>query len=166
MFVCLKGAIHARTSPDTLGPNAHRLRDATRAQIGTFFLWCCLHAVWTPPFTSTGPICSHRVARGVPRPVWIGPKFSCLLSDTAKQTITRNERYCLFLAFSPPLRTSHNSLSGTRLVLEQAILQQVRRNKTPRGFGWSKNPGNTHPKIKSVSNVSQGVCFQMQKKFA
>ncbi len=27
------------------------------AQIQTFFLWCCLRAVWTPPFTSTGPIC-------------------------------------------------------------------------------------------------------------
>ncbi len=33
----------------------HLLRDATRMQIQMFFLWCCLRAVWTPPFTSTGP---------------------------------------------------------------------------------------------------------------
>ena len=44
-----------------------------RAQIGMFFLWCCLHAVWTPPFTSTGPICLRCVVRRVPRPVRIGP---------------------------------------------------------------------------------------------
>ncbi len=50
-----------------------------RAQIGTLFLWCCLCAVWTPPFTSTGPICLRRIARGVPRPVWIGPKYSLSL---------------------------------------------------------------------------------------
>ena len=30
--------------------------------------------MWTPPFTSTGPICWHRVACRVPRPVWIGPQ--------------------------------------------------------------------------------------------
>ncbi len=38
-------------------PNPHRTRDVTCAQIGMFFLWCCLCAVWTLPFTSTGPIC-------------------------------------------------------------------------------------------------------------
>ncbi len=48
----------------------------TRTQIGMFFLWCCLHAVWTPPFTSIGPICLHCVAHRVPRPVWIGPEKS------------------------------------------------------------------------------------------
>ncbi len=35
-----------------------------------------LAAVWTPPFTSTGPICLRRVARRVPRPVWIGPEHT------------------------------------------------------------------------------------------
>ena len=33
-----------------LGPNPHRTRDVRRAQIQMFFLWCCLRAVWTPPF--------------------------------------------------------------------------------------------------------------------
>ena len=56
-----------------LWPNPHRTRDATHAQIGMFFLWCCLRAVWTPPFTSTGPICSHGIAHRIPCPVWIGP---------------------------------------------------------------------------------------------
>ena len=58
-----------------LWPNPHRTRDATQAQIGTFFLWCYLHAVWTPPLTSTGPICLCCVVRRVPHPVWIGPVF-------------------------------------------------------------------------------------------
>ncbi len=63
-----------------LRTNPHRTRDAMGVQIQMFFLWCCLRAVWTPPFTSTGPICSRRLAR----PVWIGPKreelsVSCLL---------------------------------------------------------------------------------------
>ncbi len=67
-----------RTKLETLGPNAHRTQDATGMQIRMFFLWCCLCAVWTPPFTSTGPICLRCVAlrcvaRRVPRPVWIGP---------------------------------------------------------------------------------------------
>ncbi len=52
-----------------LKPNPHRMPDVTCVQIGTFFLWYCLRAVWIPPFTSTGPICWRRVAR----PVWIGP---------------------------------------------------------------------------------------------
>ena len=33
----------------------------------------CVYTVWTPPFTSTGPICLHCIAHCVPRPVWIGP---------------------------------------------------------------------------------------------
>ena len=45
------------TPSQTLRPNPHRTRDRMRAQIGMFFLWCCLWAVWTPPFTSIGPIC-------------------------------------------------------------------------------------------------------------
>ena len=53
-------------------PNSHRTRDATRTQIGTFFLWCCLPAVWTLPLTITGPICLRRVLR----PVWIRPESS------------------------------------------------------------------------------------------
>ncbi len=55
------------------GPNPRRMRDATRTQIQMFFLWCWLLAVWTPPFTSTGPICLHCVVHRIPRPVWIGP---------------------------------------------------------------------------------------------
>ena len=55
-------------------PNPHRTRDATCAQIGTFFLWCCLLAVWTPLFTSTGPICLRWVARRITHPVWIRPQ--------------------------------------------------------------------------------------------
>ncbi len=53
-----------------VGPT-HRTRDATHSQIQKFSLWCCLHAVWTPPFTSTGPISLHCVAHRIPRPVWI-----------------------------------------------------------------------------------------------
>ena len=37
-------------------PEAQSTQDA-RAQIRMQTLWCCLRAVWTPPFTSTGPIC-------------------------------------------------------------------------------------------------------------
>ena len=50
-------------------PNSHRTRDATHTQIGTFFLWSCLRAVWTLPLMTTGPICF--VLRH--RPVWIRP---------------------------------------------------------------------------------------------
>ena len=56
-----------------LRPNPHRTQDVTHTHIWTFFLWCCLCAVWTLPFTSTGLICLRRVARRIPRPVWIGP---------------------------------------------------------------------------------------------
>ena len=52
-----------------LGP-IHTGRDA-RANSNVFLLM--LLACSTPPFTSTGPICLRRVARRVPRPVWIGP---------------------------------------------------------------------------------------------
>ncbi len=45
-------------------PNPHRTRDATHTQIKIFFLWCCLPAVWTPPFTSTGRV-ALRVASHV-----------------------------------------------------------------------------------------------------
>ena len=57
-----------------LRPNPHRTLDAMHVQIHPFFLWCWLRAVWIPPFTSTGPICLHRIACRVPRPVWIGPE--------------------------------------------------------------------------------------------
>ncbi len=63
-----------RISIEMLRPNPHRTRDATLAQIRTFFLWCCLHAVWTPPFTSTGPIFLYHSRHCVPHPVWIGPQ--------------------------------------------------------------------------------------------
>ncbi len=44
-------------SHSLLRPNLYRMCDVTRMQTGTFFLWCCLRAVWTPPLTITGPIC-------------------------------------------------------------------------------------------------------------
>ncbi len=44
-----------------------------RTQIGTFFLWCCLRAVWTLPLTTTGPICLHCFERRIAHPVWIRP---------------------------------------------------------------------------------------------
>ncbi len=53
----------------SLRPNSRR----TRTQIGMFFLWCCLRAVWTLPLTTTGPICLHCVERRVAHPVWIRP---------------------------------------------------------------------------------------------
>ncbi len=75
--LCGVGLEPTKFKPDRLcliyiRPNPHRTRDAM--QIRMFFLWCCLRAVWTPPFTSTGPICLRRVVRGVLHPVWIGPK--------------------------------------------------------------------------------------------
>ena len=74
-------------------PNPHRMQDTMRAQIGTFFLWCCLHAVWTPPFTSTGcVVCLRRVARSVPRPVWIGPKPHVHWT-TSKRILTEHIRW-------------------------------------------------------------------------
>ncbi len=41
--------------------NSHRTCHATRRQIRMFFLWCCLHAVWTLPLMIIGPICSRCV---------------------------------------------------------------------------------------------------------
>ena len=72
--------------------NLHRTRDVTRTQIGTFFLWCCLRAVWTLPLTITGPICLRCGARRVPRPVWIDDssrctwEFVCLVISTHSVT--------------------------------------------------------------------------------
>ena len=86
------------------------MRDATRAQIGTFFLWCCLRAVWTPLFTSTSPICLHCLARCVPRPVWIGPKFSPQLAFP--QFIGgQHERHCAM-----PLRAER------QVILQECLL--------------------------------------------
>ena len=58
-------------------PNSHRTRDTTRTQIWTFLFPLMLLAcsVDTPIHTNM-TICLRRVARRVPRPVWIGPKFS------------------------------------------------------------------------------------------
>ena len=38
-------------------PHSHRTRDTTRTQIWMQILWCCLHALWTLPLTTTGSIC-------------------------------------------------------------------------------------------------------------
>ena len=46
-------------------PDSHRTHHVTRTQIKTFFLWCCLRAVWTLPLMTTGPICLRRVASRV-----------------------------------------------------------------------------------------------------
>ncbi len=61
-------------------PNSHKMRHPRHTQIGTFFLWCCLRAVWTLPLTTTGPICLRCVARRDPRPVWIRPQ-TCFDAD-------------------------------------------------------------------------------------
>ncbi len=50
---CLKWNYEWRKTTKT---NAQSTQDA-RVQIRTQIIWCCLRAVWTPPFTSTGPIC-------------------------------------------------------------------------------------------------------------
>ncbi len=74
-------------------PNSHRTRDATPTQIGTFFLWCCLRAVWTLPLTTTGPICLRCVAlRCVVRRV--APRVLCELgpNSLAKKLRRTNER--------------------------------------------------------------------------
>ncbi len=41
----------------------HTGRGTRRSSNSKFFLWCCLCSVWTPPFTSTGPICLHCASR-------------------------------------------------------------------------------------------------------
>ena len=74
--ICFWVSLHAVADAwgfSFLWPNPHRTPDAMRMQIGTFFLWCCLCAVWTPPFTLIGPICLRRIVHRVLRPVWIGP---------------------------------------------------------------------------------------------
>ncbi len=63
-------------TPYITTPKTQSTQDAGRnagAKLNVFTLML-MHAVWTSPFTSTGPICSRRIARCVPRPVWIGPK--------------------------------------------------------------------------------------------
>ena len=59
----------------------HTGRGTQCAQIRMYFLWCCLRAVWTLPFTSTGPIWLRRARRRVPRPMWIGPKHNFRLTE-------------------------------------------------------------------------------------
>ncbi len=59
-----RGAQHKQMEPCMR--DAQSILDAC-AKIRTQILWCCLCAVWTPPFTSTGPICFAS------RSVWIGP---------------------------------------------------------------------------------------------
>ena len=59
----------------SMRPNSHRTCYATLTQNGTFFLWCCLGAVWTFLLTTTGPICLCCIACRVPRPVWIRPQL-------------------------------------------------------------------------------------------
>ena len=64
-----KRACYQTESPKSMRANPHRTRRIPRTQIGMFFLWYCLRAVWTPLFTSTGPICWCHIARRILRPV-------------------------------------------------------------------------------------------------
>ncbi len=59
-LVLSSSCVSAGFGPNPHRPHSHWTRDATRTQIGMFFLWCCLRAVWTLPFTSIGSISFAR----------------------------------------------------------------------------------------------------------
>ncbi len=46
--------------------------------------------MWTPPFTSIGPICLRGVGRRVPRPVCIGPKAESHLAYILRPLLGKN----------------------------------------------------------------------------
>ena len=101
MSSCLT-SIHAKRM---LGPNLHRTHDVMCAQIGMFFLWSCLCAVWILPLTTTGPICfASCILSELGLNVGGGKYFSCM----------KNIPICIFRSASSVNQHEHPSLLHLR----------------------------------------------------
>ena len=61
------------SSKVSVRPNPHRTREATRVQIRTFFLWCCLVQSGHPHSHQQVPFACVALHVASPHPVWIGP---------------------------------------------------------------------------------------------
>ena len=101
-----------------LGPIHTGCGTRTRVQIRTFFLWCCLRAVWTPIFTSIGPICLRRVLCGLGLRLQYWMVASALRSAFSHKMRCLNERDCRYLLWCCTLWLKFHRPSCTNCIWE------------------------------------------------